>query len=83
MATVTDRILTLGESFLEVTYDDVTLNLVLVRVVVVEPITVLIKRGNGVNWQERTLQPGETVFSPGGPVRNLADIPHIGASTVA
>jgi hypothetical protein len=79
VAAVTDRILTLGQSFLEITYDDVTFNLVSARLVCTEATTFRISRKNGSIWREVTIGvTDQTIAFPQGPIRNLDDIPVFG-----
>lgn len=75
MAQVTDRLITTETAFLEVTYDDVTLDLVSVRLVNTEPVVLRIIRRNGTAFRDLVVQPGEQVVDfPAGPIRNLADL---------
>ena len=79
MAEVTDRLVTEETAFLEVTYDDVTLDLVSVHAVVTEPTTVRIFRKNGTAFRDVVVQPGEFLVNfPAGPIRTLDDIPCFG-----
>ena len=79
MATVTDRLVTEETAFLEVTYDDVTLNLISVHAVMTEPTTVRIIRRNGTVFRDVVVQPGEfSVNFPAGPVRKLDDLNSFG-----
>lgn len=79
MAVVTDRLITTETAFLEVTYDDVTLDLIQVRAVVTEATQVRIYRGNGNVFRDVVVQPGEFVVDfPAGPVRKLDDLNFFG-----
>lgn len=79
MAQVTDRLATIGESFVEVTYDDVTFRLSSARAVCAVPISLWIARPNGTSFRDVRLPIGETVISfPAGPIRDLDDIPSWG-----
>ena len=79
MATVTDRLVTEETAFLEVTYDDVTLDLISAHAVVTELTTVRINRGNGAVFRDVVVQPGEfTVNFPAGPIRTLDDLNSFG-----
>ena len=79
MATVTDQIITDETAFLEVTYDDVTFDLIQVRAVVTASIVLRIWRRNGTNFRDVVVQPGEFVMNfPAGPIRNLADLGSFG-----
>lgn len=79
MALVTDRLVTEETAFLEVTYDDVTLNLVSVHAVVSEPTVVRIYRKNGTVFRDVVVQPGEFIVNfPAGPIRTLDDLSTFG-----
>ena len=79
MATVTDRLVTAETAFLDVTYDDVTLDLVSVHAVVTEPTTVRINRKNGTAFRDVVVQPGEFIVNfPAGAIRQLDDLNSFG-----
>ena len=79
MALVTDRLVTEETAFLEVTYDDVTLDLISVHAVLTEPTTVRITRPNGTFFRDVVVQPGEFLVNfPAGPIRTLDDLNSFG-----
>lgn len=75
MAQVTDQIITTETAILEITYDDVTFDLVSVRLINTEPVTLRIIRKNGTAFRDLVVQSGEqTISFPAGPIRNLNDL---------
>lgn len=82
MAEVTDRLITINEAYVEVTYDDVTFELSDVHVHTgAVPVTVRIFRKNGnAVWKEEIIPAGtdQNYPLPAGPIRFLDDLPSWG-----
>lgn len=79
MALVTDQLATTESAVLEVTYDDITLDLVSVHAVVTAEVTIRIARANGTFFRDVVVQPGVfTVVFPAGPIQTLDDLNSFG-----
>jgi len=78
VATVTERFIEIKGAYLELSYDDVTLNLISLSVVVgPRPVTVVIYKPNGTEWRRDVLaaNTNELITFPIGPINNMSDIP--------
>lgn len=82
VAQVTDQVVTTETAFLQITYDDASLDLVQARLVCTEPVVLRIFRKNGASFRDVTVQPGEFLVTfPSGPIRKIGDLNSFGLVT--
>lgn len=82
MANITERFIEIGDIYLEITYDDVTLNLVSLHLYAGSLATIVVYKPNGTEWRRIVMQPGtdQVVTFPVGPIGTLDDIPSFSLS---